>query len=64
MNVLLDELEWCSKEGSTVAACLPRLRMLEMPIPGGWHTVRATGVPGNVSGNCQSSGGFCQSTLT
>jgi len=68
MNVLLDKQEWCSKDGSNVAACLPRLRIPEMPIPGGRCTVRATGVPsnvsGNVSGNHQSSGGFCQSTLT
>jgi len=38
--------------------------MPEMPTPSSWHTVRATGVPGNVSGNCQSPGSWCQSTLT
>jgi len=63
MNVLLDEQEWCSKQGSTVVASLPRLRMPEMPTPSSQHTVRATGVPGNVSSNCQSPS-LCQSTLT
>ncbi len=48
MNVLLDEQEWCSKDGSAVAA----KRMPEMPIPSVWHMVRAIGLPCNVSGNC------------
>jgi len=67
MNVLLDKQEWQSKDGSTVAAArIQRLRIPEMPVPSaGWHTVRSIGVPGNVAGNYQSSGGgFCQATLT
>jgi len=61
MNVLLDKQEWCSKDGSAVAARLPRLRMLEMPIPSACRMVRAIGLPSNVSGNCPS---LHQSTLT
>jgi len=38
--------------------------MPEMPIPGVQHTVRATGVPGNVSSNHQSPSSLHQSTLT
>jgi len=60
MNVLLDKQEWCSKDGSAIAARLPRLRMLEMPIPSSRCLVRATGVPSNVSGNRS----LHQSTLT
>jgi len=63
MNVLLDEQEWHSGQLSTVVASLPRLRMPEMPIPSGQHTVRATGVPRNVSSNHQSPS-LHQSTST
>jgi len=59
MNVLLDEQDWQSKDGSSIAARLPRLRMPEMPVAGaGCH----------ISGNHQSSGGsgggLHQATLT
>ena len=58
INVLLDEQHWRNNEGSSIAPRLPRLRMPEMPVASaGRHTVRAIGVPGNISGNRQSSAG-------